>query len=144
MYEIVKKKSLTIKIITGIIIFFVVTSLLKIILKEPALTLDKELIAISNEINKRAPIIVDSITRLDNVQALNGNKLQYNYTITDTDKEEIDTVILKANTKQNMTNMLKTNPNAKYFRENKIDLLINYVDQNGKYVCNLSVPSTDY
>lgn len=144
MYEIVKKKSLTIKIITGIAILFVVTSLLKIFLKEPALTLDKELIAISNEINKRAPIIVDSITRLDNVQALNGNKLQYNYTITDTDKDEIDTVILKANTKQNMTNMLKTNPKAKYFRENKIDILVNYVDQNGTYVCNLSVPSTDY
>ena len=144
MYEIVKKKSLPIKIITGIAILFVVTSLLKLFLKEPDIGIDKELNLISNEINKRAPITVDSITRLDNVQALTGNRLQYNYTITDTDKEEIDTTILKANTRQNMTNMIKTNPKAKYFRDNKIEILVNYVDQKGLYVCNLTIPSTDF
>lgn len=99
---------------------------------------------ISNEINKRTPLIVDSMTRLDNVQALTGNKLQYNYTITDADKDQIDTSILKSNTKPNMTNLIKTNPKANYFRENKVDILVNYVDQKGVFVCNLVVPSTDY
>ena len=144
MYEIVKKKSLTLKIITGIIILFVVTSILKVFLKEPDLSVDKELLLISNEINKRAPITVDSMTRLDNVQALTGNRLQYNYSITSADKDQIDTSFLKSNTKQTMTNMIKSNPKAKYFRDNKIDILINYVDQQGVYVCSLTVPSTDY
>ncbi len=144
MYEIVKKRNLTMKIITGIVILFVMTSILKLFIKEPDLSVDKELLLISNEINKRAPITVDSMTRLDNVQALTGNRLQYNYAITNADKDQIDTAILKSNTKQNMTNMIKTNPKAKYFRDNKIEILINYVDQKGVYICNLTIPSADY
>ena len=132
------------KIIAGIAILFIITSVLKMFLKEPDLSVDKELLLISNEINKRAPITVDSMTRLDNVQALTGKRLQYNYTITDTDKDQIDTSILKSNTRQTMSNMIKTNPKAKYFRDNKIEIVVSYVDQKGVYVCNLTIPSTDY
>jgi hypothetical protein len=72
MYEIVKKRNLTMKIIIGIVILFVMTSILKVFLKELDLSVDKELVLISNEVNKRAPITVDSMTRLDNVQAFDG------------------------------------------------------------------------
>ena len=113
-------------------------------LKEPDLSVDKELLLISNEINKRAPITVDSMTRLDNVQALTGKRLQYNYTITNADIDQIDTSILKSNTKETMSNMLKTNPKSKYFRDNEIDIVVNYVDQKGIYVCNLTIPSKEY
>lgn len=82
MYEIVKKKNVTIRIITGIIILFVLTSVLKLFLKEPDLGINGELVLMSNEINKHTPITVDSMTRLDNVSAMTGNSLQYNYTIT--------------------------------------------------------------
>ena len=144
MYEIVKKKNPFMKIIAGIAILFIITSVLKMFLKEPDLSVDNELLLISNEINKRAPITVDSITRLDNVQALTGKRFQYNYTITDTDKDQIDTSILKSNTIQTMSNLIKTNPKAKYFRDNKIDIVVNYVDQKGVYVCNLTIPGSDY
>lgn len=143
MYEIVKKKSITLKIILGIIFLFVLTSLLKVFLKEPKLTIDKELVLISNEVNKLAPVIIDSTTRLDNVSALMGNKLQYNYTLTNFDKEEIDTVVLKENTIQNMKELMNANPKAKYFKDNKIEILVNYVDQKGDLICNFSIPNYD-
>lgn len=140
MYELVKKKSLTLKIILGIIFLFVLTSLLKVFLKEPKLTIDKELVLISNEVNKLAPVIIDSTTRLDNVTALMGNKLQYNYTLTNFNKEEIDTIVLKENTILNMKELMNANPKAKYFRDNKIEILVNYVDQKGDLICNFSIP----
>ena len=62
------------------------------------------------------------MTRLDNVQALTGNRLQYNYAITNADKDQIDT----------------------YFRDKKVEIVINYVDQKGVFVCNLTIPSTDF
>ena len=143
MYEIVKKKSLPLKIIIGVASLFLLTYLLKVFLKEPKLTIDKELVLISNEVNKLAPVIIDSTTRLDNVTALIGNKLQYNYTLTSFDKEEIDTTVLKENTILNMKELMNSNPKAKYFKDNKIEILVNYVDQNGGLICNFPIPNSD-
>lgn len=49
-----------------------------------------------------------------------------------------------ANTKQTMINMIKTNPKAAYFRDNKTDILVNYSDQKGAYICKLIIPNNEY
>src|SRR5437762_2437840 len=144
MYKIVKKQSLIVKIISALIILYFITTALKLIFRQPEMTINDDLMRAASEINKHTPIIVDSMTRLDNVLALTGNKLQYTYTITKAEKDNLDTTILLANTKQNMINMIKTNPKSAYFRDNKVDILVNYLDKNEAYVCKLNISHNDY
>lgn len=144
MYEIVNKKSPAVKVISSIIILFIVITALKFFFKEPEVSINDELVKVANEINKHTPITVDSMSRLDNVLALPGNKFQYTYTITKANKDNIDTTMLLANTKQNMINIIKTNPNATYFHDHKVDIFVNYLDKNGVYVCKLLISHNDY
>ncbi|HLF45006.1 MAG TPA: hypothetical protein VI548_01175 [Chitinophagaceae bacterium] len=144
MYELVKKKNVLFRIISGLVILFLLTSILKLFTNEPKLSINEELVLISNEINKHTPLIVDSTLRLDNVLALPENRLHYNYTITYSDNIEIDTTILINNTKQNIINKIKSNPKAAYFRDNKINIVVTYSDKNGVYLCNFNVSHKDY
>jgi hypothetical protein len=102
------------------------------------------LIQIANEINKHAPIIVDSTTRFDNMVALPGNKLQYNYTILNVEKKDIDTNYVIQNGKEIMINNARTNPKFVLFRDNKVALQAVYSDKNGVYVCTISIAYDDY
>lgn len=142
MYEITNKKSITTKIAYGIIGLILLTALLKILFKEPELTLDQELQEISNMTNKRTPIQIDSVTTLVNTQAIYGNKLQYNISIK-ADKANIDTTILVATSKERVINMLKTDPKGSYFLTNKIDIIYKYTDQSGKYICQIIITPKD-
>src|SRR5436190_22925305 len=93
MYELVKKKNIWTRILIGILALFLITQTLKIFLREPTLNIDDELIKAANEINKHAPIIIDSLIRFDNVNAVKGNVFQYNYTIQSA-KSKIDSAEL--------------------------------------------------
>ena len=68
MYELVKKKSIGMRILIGIIILFAITQTLKFFLKEPTLNINDELVKTANEINKHTPIVMDSLTTFDNVR----------------------------------------------------------------------------
>lgn len=78
MYELTEKKPRWKKILIGIGLLILVTSILKEILAIRKISFNDELIQIANEINKHAPIIVDSTTRFDNMVALPA----INYSIT--------------------------------------------------------------
>ncbi|MDZ4794785.1 MAG: hypothetical protein SGI83_10950, partial [Bacteroidota bacterium] len=69
------------RILIGIIILFAITQTMKFFLQEPKININDELVKAANEINKHAPIVIDSLTTFDNVNALKGNVFQYNYTI---------------------------------------------------------------
>ena len=100
MYELVKRKSKWKTIILGIVGLFILTSVLKMVLHQPAMTLDEQLVKVANEINKRAPMTVDSTARLDNAVALPGNRFRYNYTLLTLAKADIDTVALAQQNKK--------------------------------------------
>ncbi|MDP3393075.1 hypothetical protein [Sediminibacterium sp.] len=142
MYEITKNKSITTKIAYGIIGLILLSALLKILFKEPELTLDQELQEISNMTNKHTPIQIDSLTTLNNTQALYGNKLQYNISI-NADKANVDTTILVTTSKERVINMLKTDPKGSYFFTNKIDIIYRYTDKTGKYICQIIITPKD-
>ena len=136
MYKLVKEKNLGYRILMGIVILFATTQTLKFFLREPKLNLNDELIKTANEINKHAPIVLDSLTTLENVNALQGNTLQYNYTV-NAEKSSIDTNELKRISKDNFIETLKKNPKANYFKENNIQLQANYTDKKGVPICSV-------
>ena len=144
MYEIVKKQNIVVKIISALIVLYLINIAIKFIFKQPEINLNDELMKVSSEINKHTPFTVDSMTRLDNVIPLSGNKLQFTYTLTTLERENIDTTILLANAKGNMKEIIKSNPKFAYFRDNKIDIFVNYLDKDGKYVCKALISYNDY
>jgi len=143
MYELVKKKNIGYRILVGIAILFAITQLLKFFMQEPKLNINDELIKLANEVNKHAPIVIDSLTTFDNVNALKGNVFQYNYTI-NTEKALIDSSELMRIGKSSLLERLKLNPNAAYFKENRIEIQANYADKNGKQICNVVVLPNEY
>jgi len=143
MYELVKKKSLGMRIVIGIIILFAITQTMKFFMQEPKLNINDELVKAANEINKHAPIVIDSLTTFDNVNALKGNVFTYNYTI-NAEKLDLDTAEVLKIAKDGLLLLLKKNPKAIYFKQNSIEIQANYTDKNGIHICTAVVLPNEY
>lgn len=143
MYEIVKKKNIWTRILIGILGLFILTQLLKYFLKEPELNINDDLIKVSNEINKHAPIIIDSLLTLENVNALKKNTLIYNYSVK-TSKSAVDTIELIKASKEFLVENLKKNPNIKIFRDNNVIIQAVYKDSNQIEICKITVLPNEY
>ncbi|MBL7725724.1 MAG: hypothetical protein JNK27_16385 [Chitinophagaceae bacterium] len=144
MYELVKQKSTGFRIVLGIIIFAFISAVLKIAFYKSPTTLNDDMIKTANEINSHAPFIVDSTTRLDRVEALPGNIFQYNYTLLNLDKSQIDTNLLRTSGHQSIIEQIKGDPKASIFKDNNIVIQAKYVDKEGKYVGTISIHPSEY
>jgi len=129
--------------IVGAISFFIAYFLVQHFLFKPP-SLDKVMMQSASEINKSCPIMVDSITRLDNTIALSANIFQYNYTLVNTEKGTVDTTMLKEYLEPILINLVRTNPNMKYQRDNKVTLNYSYKDKNGDYLFAVSITPQKY
>lgn len=107
-------------------------------------SLDKQLMAVANEINKTCPLMVDSETQMDNSVALPDNVFQYNYTLLTIEKAMVDTVDFKNYMETNIVNQVKTNPQMKFFRDRKVTMNYLYKDRNGEYISLISVSADEY
>ena len=105
---------------------------------------DEAMMKVASEINKSCPFMVDADTRLDNVGALPGNVLQYNYTLINMDLVNTDTEGLKRYLEPVITNQVKTNPDMKVQRENKTTLNYSYKDRNGNFLFLISITPKKY
>ena len=56
MYEIVKKQSLIVKIVSTLIILYLITTALKFIFRQPETSINDDLMKVASEINKHTPI----------------------------------------------------------------------------------------
>lgn len=108
------------------------------------INIDKELMKMASEINKNCPFIVDENTRADNVIYLLDNTIQYNYTVIKYFKKEVDVNQLKANLNSHLLNGIKTNPNLKFFRDNKVTMIYAYRDKVGVFLFSLKYKYEDY
>jgi hypothetical protein len=99
---------------------------------------------VSSEINKSTPMMVDKITRLDNVLALSNRKIQYNYTITSILKKEIDTSAFIKEMRPLIVNNASTNPEMESFRELDVTMIYCYRDKEFKHFCSIVVEPKDY
>ena len=111
------------------------------IFRKPAF--DKAMVEYANEINKTCPMMLDNATRLDNVITLPGNIFQYNYTIAMV-KDSINIDELKKYLEPNIINGVKTQPQMKIIRDNKVTVNYNYKDKSGVYLFTISVKPDQY
>jgi len=106
---------------------------------------DKVMMEVASEINKSTPIMLDACTRFDNSIALPSNIFQYNYTLICLEKDSIEDIVeLERTVEQNLTNLIRTDPEMKYFRDNNIIVNYNYRDLNGIHLFKISITPDQY
>lgn len=128
----------TIGTIAGIVAFGLSYFAVQQIFFKPV-TFDKAMMEAASELNKTCPIMVDSETRLDNAAALPDNMFQYNYTLVNLDKSEVNLDTVKKYFEPGLINNIKTNPALKAYRDNKVTMAYNYSDKNGVFVLKIKV-----
>jgi hypothetical protein len=109
-----------------------------------SVSIDEKLVLMANELNKKAPIVVDKDTRFDNVNALLDKTVQYNYTLINYLKKDIDINQLKINLRLPILNYIKTNPDLKLFTDNKVTMEYVYKDKVGVFLFKLQFKYNDY
>jgi hypothetical protein len=107
-------------------------------------TFDKQLMRIASELNKTCPIMVDKDTQLDNSIALPDNIFQYNYTLVNHSRNELNIEQLQNTVTPRILNNIKTNEGLKYFRNNKVTMSYSYNDKNGVFLFVLKFKYKDY
>lgn len=144
MYEIQKQTSTGARIIFGIIIVAFISFILRVALGTSETNFNDDLIHAANKINAHVPIIIDSTTRFDGVNALSGKTFQYNYTLTTIERTEIDTQAFKDAQKEAMLKTVAKNPDLSLFKKNGVELRAMYADKNGDYVASVSLFPNEY
>ncbi len=105
---------------------------------------DADLMRAAIEINKNCPIMVDRETRLDNTIALPNKVFQYNYTIVNLTKDELDIGKLKKTMQPLLLNNIKTNEDLKSMRDKKVTMKYTYKDKNAVYLFAMEFTYDDY
>lgn len=107
-------------------------------------TFDKVMMQAASELNKTCPVMIDRETRLDNAIALPENKFQYNYTLVNLVKDSINIDEIQTAITPGIVNTVKTNPEMKDFRENKVTVQYSYKDKNGVFLFQIDVTPDKY
>jgi len=130
-------------IIVGAITFFIAYFLVQQLFFNTS-SFDRALMEAASEINKSCPIMMDSETRLDNTITLPPKIFQYNYTLVNYSKETIDTLYFKNYLEPTIKNFVRTNPDMKFQRDNKVTISYYYKDKEGNYLFTIFVTPEDY
>lgn len=137
------KKVNIIGMIVGVVAFWLIYyGVQKVFFGPPSY--DKAMVAVASEINKGCPMMIDRSTRLDNAVAMPGNAFQYNYTIVDMSKEEVNLDTVKKYLEPGLIQNVKNSPDLKIQREHKTTLIYNYKDKNGFQIFRLAITPDMY
>ena len=93
----------------------------------------------ASELNATCPMMVDEFTRLDNANALPENAFQYNYTLVDLIKSEVDLEAVKNYIRPGLITIVRSDPKLKIYRDNKTTMIYSYRDKNGEFVAKFAV-----
>ncbi len=128
--------------IVGIIAFGIAYFVAQQVFSPPSI--DQQLMKIANELNESCPVMVDAGTRLDNTITTPEKRFQYNYTLVDMLKENIEIESMEAYLKPQILNTIRTSPDLKFFREKGVTLVYNYKDKNSVHVLRLEFAPNEY
>jgi hypothetical protein len=99
--------------------------------------------AVSTDINKKCPIQVDSILKLENTIAFPIATFRYNYTLK-FDTVKYDIYEFEKSLKITTLNMAKTNPDGKMFKNLYTTLEYNFSDTSGNFLFRMVFKPEEY
>ena len=109
-----------------------------------ATVIDAAMLQLTSETNKHCPMMIDQETRFDNVTALPGKILQYNYTMVHVDADSIDSDGFLNYIEPRIINNVRTNPDMQFQRTSRMTLNFSYSDKDGEFICKISVSPDKY
>jgi len=107
-------------------------------------TFDTEMTKAASELNKACPIMLDAYTRFDNAVAMSDNTFQYNYTIINVDKKDVNLDTMKMKVEPGIINNIKTNPDMKVYRDHDVTFIYSYRDKDGVFITKYTVTPDRY
>ena len=105
--------------------------------------IEAQLIKMTNEINKKCPLMMDSEIRLDNAGAYRKN-IYYYCTFINCSISEVDVKYLIYKLKPALLNDIKTKPDMKFLRDHKVNIIYNYRDKSGIHIVSFKFTPKDY
>ena len=103
-----------------------------------------ELTALVNNYNKACPMMISNDIRMESVNALSHNTVQYDFTLVRVQKESIDVKALKKSVETEILSDSKTNPSLEAFRDNSSTVIYNYKDGNEKELFKITLTPDMY
>jgi len=103
-----------------------------------------ELTALVNNYNKACPMMISNDIRMESVNALPHNTVQYDFTLVRVQKESIDVKALKKSVETEILSDSKTNPSLEAFRDNSSTVIYNYKDGNEKELFKITLTPDMY
>ncbi len=98
----------------------------------------------AKEINRTCPIKIDEFTQLDSVTMPAKKTIQYNYTLIDMGKDEINPDTVEKYIKAQLIETVKTQKKLTIYRKNKVTFIYQYYDKNKNPVYRLPIPPEVY
>jgi hypothetical protein len=125
-----KKKLLIRKIIQVVVVVILISVAQYYFVKDKSV--GNELTALVTKYNAACPIMISNDIRMESVNSLPHNMVQYDFTLVQVQKESIDVTALKTTVENEIMATSKTNPSLEAFRDNNSTVIYSYKDSNEK------------
>ena len=123
-----KRKLLIRKIIKIIIVIVLIGAAQYYFMKEKPVS--NELAALVTKYNAACPVMISDDIRMESVNQLPDNTVQYDFTLVRVLKGSIDVAALKKSIEKEILAASKTNPSLEAFRDNDSTVIYHYMDSN--------------
>lgn len=107
-------------------------------------SVDDELMKMASDMNKMCPVMVDAETQLDNAVAIGNSTFQYNYTLVHAEKANVDTNAFKSAMLPTILTQVRTNPQLRKVRDNKVTMNYKYADRKKEHLVIISISPDMY
>jgi hypothetical protein len=131
MEEKQRKKKLLIRKIIQIAVVVILISVAQYYFVQDK-SVGKELSALVTKYDAACPIMISNDIRMESVNVLPNNTVQYDFTLVNVQKESINVAALKKAVEKEILTISKTNPSLEAFRDNNSTVIYNYKDRDQK------------
>jgi hypothetical protein len=104
----------------------------------------KELTALVTKYNAACPIMISNDIRMEGVNTLPHNTVQYDFTLVHVQKESVAVEALKKSVEKEILTSSKTNPSLEAFRDNNSTVIYNYKDSNQEELFKITLTPDMY
>jgi hypothetical protein len=125
-------------------VIVVIQALLLVTTRKSSGFMENFVLGYSNEINKNLPMDIDADTRFDKSIPLPNSTLQYNFTLKNYAKEELDAEVLRNNMYPSILANIKSNADLEALRSYKVTMIYVYFDKNNNEVLRMNFVPKDY
>ena len=130
------------KVVGAIVGFAIAYAVVAWIMPSGDKGVEKELRAVSEQMNKNCPVQIDAVTVLVSTTVLPPKTLRYTYTVNV--PEGMDGAEVIRNLEPSVKEFVRTSPDMAYLRGKKVVFSYYYTDQNRSYLYDFDVTPEEY